>query len=107
MVFRDLRPGAREQWSERNQTLRHGGEKRPRDDQALLHNPTDYSALGGPDDERIYGHTRSDNGYYPWNASGGAYDRDTPASQIQRGGYLKVRAPDGGPDYGRDQKADS
>jgi hypothetical protein len=78
-----------EQWSERNQTLRHAGEKRPRDDSALLHNPEDYSAVGGPDDERVYGHTRSDNGYYPFTPSGGQYDRDVPPSQAVRGGYLK------------------
>src|SRR5215813_4069633 len=66
MPIRDLRPGHPEEWSERNQTLRHAGEKRVRDDDALLQDPTDYSVVGGPDDERIYGHTRSDNGHYPW-----------------------------------------
>ena len=89
MPTRDLRPGHFEQWSDRNQTLRHAGEKRLRDDDALLHNPPDYSAVGGPDDERVYGHTRSDNGYYPWNHWGGQYDRDTRGAQIERGGYLK------------------
>ena len=89
MIVRDFRPRAHEQWSERNQTLRHAGEKSPQDGRALLHDPDDYSAVGGPDDERIYGHTRSDDGHYPWNSNGGAYDRDTPASQIERGGYLR------------------
>jgi hypothetical protein len=97
MNTRDFRPGMREQWSDRNQTLRHAGEKRPRDDLALLHNPTDYSALGGPEDERVYGRTRSDNGNYPWNPFGDAYDRDTPANLHERGGYLKLHEPD----YGR------
>jgi hypothetical protein len=92
-MVRDFRRGAHEQWSERNQTLRHAGEKRPRDDRALLHNPTDYSAIGGPEDERVYGRTRSDNGTYPWNADGGQYDRDVPASQLRRGGYVKRAAP--------------
>jgi hypothetical protein len=93
MLTRDLRPSAHEEWSERYQTLRHAGEKVDEDDVALLHNPPDYSALGGPEDERIYGHTRSDNGYYPWNAFGGQYDRDTRESQLERGGYLKLREP--------------
>jgi len=89
MAVRDFRRSAHEEWSERNQTLRHAGEKRPRDDRALLHNPDDYSAVGGPDDERVYGHTRRDDGYYPWNSNGAAYDRDVPPTQIERGGYLK------------------
>jgi hypothetical protein len=92
-MVRDFRPGVYEQWSERNQTLRHAGEKRPRDDRALLHNPYDYSGVGGPDDERVYGRTRSDNGNYPWNPNGGPYDRDMPPSLSARGGYLKKSAP--------------
>src|SRR5687767_7195841 len=87
-MTRDFRRDAHEQWSERNQTLRHAGEKRPRDDQALLQDPADYSAVGGPEDERVYGHSRSDNGHYPWNSYGGAYDRDTPAGPA-RGGFIK------------------
>ena len=89
MTVRDFRPSAHEEWSQRNQTLRHAGEKRPRDDQALLHNPYDYSGIGGPEDERVYGRVRSDSGYYPWNPNGGPVDRDVPPSQRQRGGYLK------------------
>ena len=89
MTVRDFRPSAHEEWSKRNQTLRHAGEKRPRDDNALLHNPYDYSGIGGPDDERVYGRIRSDSGYYPWNPNGGPVDRDVPPSQRQRGGYLK------------------
>lgn len=88
-MTRDFRRGKLEQWSERNQTLRHAGEKRPRDDNALLHDPDDYSAIGGPDDQRVYGRTRSDSGSYPWNPHGGPYDRDVPPSQATRGGYLK------------------
>ena len=92
MPQRDLRPGHFEEWSDRNQTLRHAGEKRIRDNDALLHNPMDYSAVGGPDDERVYGHVRSDNGYYPWNGLGGGYDRDSRA-HIARGGYIKKHSP--------------
>ena len=77
-MARDFRPGVQEQWSERNQTLRHGGEKRRRDDFALLENPADYSAVGGPENERAYGRTRSDSGYYPWGPFGEAYDREWP-----------------------------
>ena len=61
-MVRDFRPGKHEEWSERNQTLRHAGEKRPRDDNALRENPDDYSAIGGPDDQRVYGRARSDPG---------------------------------------------
>lgn len=93
MSTRDFRPGHGEQWSKRNQTLRHAGEKRVRDDDALLENPTDYSALGGPDDERVYGYTRSDSGYYPWNAAGGPHDRDSVDGDLGRGGYLRKHAP--------------
>jgi hypothetical protein len=93
MPTRDLRPGHAEQWSERNQTLRHAGEKRVRDDNALLENPSDYSAVGGPDDERVYGHTRSDIGYFPWNPHGGPHDRDSLDEQEGRGGYQKKHAP--------------
>ncbi len=89
MSVRDFRRGKHEQWSDRNQTLRHAGEKRANDDRALLHNPDDYSAVGGPEDERAYGRTRSDNGNFPWNPQGAAYDRDVPPSQVARGGYLK------------------
>ncbi|HLS82088.1 MAG TPA: hypothetical protein VK025_11860 [Steroidobacter sp.] len=93
MPLRDFRPGHVEEWSERNQTLRHAGEKRPRDDHALLHNPPDYSALGGPEDQRAYGRTRSDSGYFPWNRLGGPYDRDTRAADLERGGYRKKNPP--------------
>ncbi|MGH8175928.1 MAG: hypothetical protein ACREV5_06665 [Steroidobacter sp.] len=93
MPQRDLRPGRLEQWSARNQTLRHAGEKRSRDDDALLQNPPDYSAVGGPEDERAYGRTRSDSGYYPWNAFGGPHDRDSLNDKRGRGGYLKRHAP--------------
>jgi hypothetical protein len=86
-MVRDFRRSAHEEWSKRNQTLRHAGEKQPWDDRALLHNPHDYSEIGGPEDERIYGHCRSDDGYYPWNPYGGAYDRDTVPSTVERGGY--------------------
>jgi hypothetical protein len=97
MSIRDFRRGHHEQWSERYQTLRHSGEKLPEDDDALLHDPWDYSAIGGPDDERIYGHTRSDNGSYPWNAFGDSYEEDSRADQRERGGYWKLH----GPSYGR------
>lgn len=93
VLTRDLRPGHAEQWSARNQTLRHAGEKRERDDQAMLDNPHDYSAVGGPEDERAYGRTRSDNGYYPWNSFGGPHDRDSYGVELERGGYRKKRAP--------------
>ena len=49
--------------------------------QRLPENPDDYSAIGGPDDERVYGRARSDLGTYPWNPNGGPYDRDMPPSQ--------------------------
>lgn len=88
-MVRDFRPGVQEQWSQRDQTLRHAGEKDPRDDDAQLENPDDYSAIGGPDNERVYGRTCNDSGNFPWNPNGGPYDRDMPPSQTARGGYLK------------------
>jgi hypothetical protein len=89
MPTRDLRPGHPEQWSQRNQTLRHGGEKRARDDESMLHDPTDYSAIGGPDDQRVYGYVRGDSGHYPWNQYGQLQGRDAAANPHERGGYLK------------------
>jgi hypothetical protein len=91
MADRDMSPDAREQWSERNQTLRHSGVKRPGDDAALLHDPDDYSALGGPEDEPAYGRSRSDNGHYPFNPLCGSYDRDTRADTQERGGFTKKK----------------
>lgn len=85
-----LPKGPKEEWSKRNDTLRREGEKRPRDDDAQLETPSDYSATGGPEDERSYGRTRSDSGYYPRNAQGGPHDRDT-IEQKGRGGYVKPR----------------
>lgn len=90
-----MRPEAREQWSERYQTLRHSGTKRPEDDLALLHDPVDYSATGGPEGEAAYGRTRSDDGHYPWSNSGGEYDRDE-AYLHGRGGNLRRHAADYG-----------
>jgi hypothetical protein len=96
MADRDMSPEAREQWSSRNQTLRHSGTKLPGDDDALNDDPHDYSRVGGPENERIYGRTRSDVGHFPFNAFGGPYDRDSLPTQ-ERGGYLKLHEPD----YGR------
>lgn len=51
----------------------------------LFEDPTDYSAVGGPDNEPAYGRTRSVAGEYPFNEHGGPYDRDEP-SRVERGG---------------------
>ena len=93
MPTRDLRRGHPEEWSQRNQTLRHAGEKRARDDLAMLKNPGDWSAVGGPEGQPAYGRTRSDNGYYPWNPFGGPHDRDSVDSLTGRGGYQKKHPP--------------
>ncbi len=45
-------------------------------DSELFDPPKDYSAVGGPDTEAAYGRTRSVAGEYPFNANGGAHDRD-------------------------------
>jgi hypothetical protein len=84
-----MRPEAREQWSERNQTLRHSGTKVAGDDEALTEDPKDYSAVGGPEDEQRFGAVRNDTGNFPFNSLGGPYDRDSRAEQMTRGGYLK------------------
>ena len=93
MADRDMSPDAHEQWSERNQTLRHSGIKLPGDDDALREDPPDYSRVGGPENERAYGRTRSDIGHYPYNPLGGPYDRDTLPSE-ERGGYLNPHHDD-------------
>ena len=54
-------------------------------DQQLLHDPADYSAIGGPEPEAAYGRTRAIEGEYPFNWQGGAYDRDETA-HVERGG---------------------
>jgi hypothetical protein len=47
--------------------------------------PTDYSAIGGPESEPAYGRSRSVAGEYPFNEHGGPHDRDEP-SHVERGG---------------------
>lgn len=47
--------------------------------------PTDFSAVGGPENEPAYGRTRAIAGEYPFNEQGGPYDRDEP-SRVERGG---------------------
>jgi hypothetical protein len=86
----------REYWSNRDQGLHHDWEAPERDEQAELHDPIDYSAIGGPESERSYGRTRSDTGDYPFGRFQGSADRD-PYGPLDRGGYVKLH----GPDYGR------
>ena len=47
--------------------------------------PTDFSAVGGPDSEPAYGRNRALEGEYPFNPQGGPHDRDEP-SHVERGG---------------------
>ena len=51
----------------------------------LFHDPTDYSAVGGPESETPYGRSRAVAGEYPFNQTGGPHDRDEP-SDVSRGG---------------------
>ena len=51
----------------------------------LLHDPPDFSAVGGPENEPAYGRSRAIAGEYPFNQQGGPYDRDEP-SHVERGG---------------------
>ena len=51
----------------------------------LFADPTDYSAVGGPESEPAYGRTRSLAGEYPFSENGGTHDRDEP-SHLERGG---------------------
>jgi hypothetical protein len=56
--------------------------------------PSDFSAVGGPDSEAAYGRTRALDGEYPFNEHGGSYDRDEPA-HLERGGIqTHHHAPD-------------
>jgi len=54
-------------------------------EEELFGDPTDFSAVGGPDSEPAYGRTRALAGEYPFNENGGPYDRDEPA-HVARGG---------------------
>lgn len=85
-----------EYWSNRDQGLHHKWEAPEREEAAELHDPVDYSAIGGPENERSYGRARSDTGDYPFGRYQGSADRD-PYGPLDRGGYLKLH----GPDYGR------
>jgi hypothetical protein len=85
-----------EYWSDRDQGLHHKWEAPEGDEHARLRDPVDYSAIGGPESERVYGRSRSDTGDYPFGRYQGAADRD-PYGPRERGGYVK-RA---GPDHGR------
>ena len=77
-----------EYWSDRDQVLHDKREESERDEHAQLTDPNDYSAIGGPDNERAYGRTRSDTGGYPFGPHKGAADRD-PYGEAERGGYIK------------------
>jgi len=54
-------------------------------EEELFEDPSDYSAVGGPESEPAYGRTRAVAGEYPFNEHGGPYDRDEP-SHVERGG---------------------
>jgi hypothetical protein len=54
-------------------------------EEELFGDPTDFSAVGGPDSEPAYGRTRALAGGHPFNEQGGPYDRDEP-SRVERGG---------------------
>jgi hypothetical protein len=91
-----------EYWSERDQGLHHKWEAPEREEAAGLEDPMDYSAVGGPENQRAYGRTRSDTGSFPWGREQGAADRDPYGQAQERGGYLKLH----GPDYGRGTDTD-
>jgi hypothetical protein len=86
-----------EYWSERDQGVHHKWEAPERQDAARLTDPIDYSAIGGPENERAYGRSRSDTGAFPFGAYSGPADRDPYGPSHERGGYFKLHAPD----YGR------
>ena len=54
-------------------------------DDELFADPTDFSAVGGPESEPAYGRNRALAGEYPFNPQGGPRDRDEP-SHLDRGG---------------------
>ena len=84
------RANEREYWSDRDQGLHRKWEEPERDDDAALEDPTDYSAIGGPESERSYGRSRSDTGNYPFGRDEGPADRDDRIENRQRGGYMKL-----------------
>jgi hypothetical protein len=96
MTHRIPRPNDREYWSNRDQGV-HRGNAGAHHDEPAAPDPPDYSAIGGPEDERAYGRSRSDTGDYPFGLHEGQADRDGYGPSLVRGGYLKRH----GPDYGR------
>lgn len=86
-----------EYWSERDQGLHHKWEAPQTEPAAPREGFADYSAVGGPENERAYGRTRSEGGG-PGSRSDGAADRDPYGQNPGRGGYFKRHSPD----YGRD-----
>lgn len=84
-----------EYWSDRDQVLHRKWEAREREEAADLQDPSDYSAIGGPESERSYGRSRSDTGDYPFGRYQGSADRDA-YGPLDRGGYVKRHSPDHG-----------
>lgn len=102
MENRRVEGNHQEFWSDREQVLRRREPGEERRDRARYRDPADYSAIGGPEDQRSYGRTRSDTGEYPFGADEGAADRDMYARDAARGGYRKLHRPD----YGRFSEPD-
>jgi hypothetical protein len=80
-----------EYWSERDQGVHHTWEPAQDEEHTQRADPADFSAVGGPDGERVYGRVRSDAGAFPFGPQGAA-DRD-PYGPARRGGYLKIPTP--------------
>lgn len=76
-----------EYWSNVDQGVHRSWEGPQHDQPARLQDPIDYSAVGGPENERAYGRARSDTGRYPFTPHGAAPDRD-PYGPPRRGRYL-------------------
>jgi hypothetical protein len=89
MAEHPSQPNNKEYWYDREQVLHRVEEKPLRDYPARRVDPDDFSAVGGPEGQYAYGRTRNDVGDYPFDGSGGPYDRDEKGFESERGGYLK------------------
>jgi hypothetical protein len=87
-------PNYKEFWYDRDQGVHRIEDRRRMHDPALMSDPDDFSAIGGPESESAYGRSRNDVGDFPFDGSGGPYDRDTRGYEQDRGGYIKKHYAD-------------
>jgi hypothetical protein len=95
------RPNYKEFWYDRDQGVHRVEDRQLLRESALMSDPDDFSAIGGPESESAYGRSRNDVGDFPFDAHGGPYDRDVLGYEQDRGGYIKKHYAD----YDRERQA--